>query len=367
MNVPLLDLKAQYQTIKAEIDAAVMEVIESQGFILPSPKVDALEQAVAAYSKAGFALGVSSGTDALLLALMGLDIGKGDEVITTPYTFFATAGSIWRAGAKPVFVDIRPDTFNINPGLIKKKITKKTKAIMPVHLFGQAADLDPILEIAAGHKLKVIEDGAQAIGALYKGRPVCGLGDVGTLSFFPAKNLGGLGDGGMVLTNDEALFQKMKLLRTHGGEKRYFHRMVGANFRLDVIQAAPLLVKMKYLESWSEKRRQNAAYYNGRFKGTKVNAPVVAEGNVSIYNQYVIRVADRDGLVEHLKKKSIGHSIYYPLPLHLQECFKSLKYRKGSCPVSEKAAQSTLALPVYPELAREQLSYVADSVLEFVG
>lgn len=367
MHVPLLDLKAQYQTIKPEIDKAVLGVVESQGFI-QGPRVEALEREIAAYLLVKYALGVSSGTDALLLALMGLGLGRGDEVITTPYTFMATAGSIWRTGAVPVFADICEDTFNIDPLFIKKKITRKTKAIMPVHLFGQAADMDPILGIAKEHGLKVIEDGAQAIGALYKGRAVCGLGDVGALSFFPSKNLGGLGDGGMVLTQDETLYLKMKLLRTHGqGEKRYFHKIVGANFRLDAIQAAALSVKLKCLDSWSEKRRKNAAYYDRRFKDSPVKTPVVKPENVSIYNQYIVRVNDRGGLAEHLKRKGVETAVYYPLPLHLQECFANLKYKAGDCPVSEEASKTTLALPVYPELTEEMMDYVAGSILEFVA
>ena len=366
MQVPLLDLKAQYRTIKTEIDAALMEVVESQGFIL-GPKVEALEREIAAALSVKYALGVSSGTDALLLALMALDIGPGDEVITTPYTFFATAGSIWRTGARPVFADICEDTFNINPSLIAKKITKKTKAIMPVHLFGQAADMDPILGIAKEHGLKVIEDGAQAIGALYRGKAVCGLGDIGTLSFFPSKNLGGLGDGGMVLTQDEALYLRMKLLRTHGGEKRYFHRMVGANFRLDALQAAPLSVKLKYLGQWSEARRRNARFYDGRFRGSPVKTPVIRPENQSIFNQYVVRAGNRDGLAEHLNQKGVLTAVYYPLPLHLQECFSSLGYKAGDCPVSEEAARTTLALPVYPELTAEMKEHVVQSILEFVS
>jgi dTDP-4-amino-4,6-dideoxygalactose transaminase len=366
MKVPLLDLKAQYKTIKPEIDQALMEVVESQRFIL-GPKVENLEKEIAAYLDVPYAIGVSSGTDALLLSLMGLGIGPGDEVITTTYSFFATAGCIWRTGARPVFIDICEDTFNIDPALIEKRITPKTRAILPVHLFGQAADMDPILAIARKHNLAVIEDSAQAIGARYKDSAVCGLGDTGALSFFPTKNLGGLGDGGMVTTRNEGLYQKMKLLRTHGGEKRYFHRMVGANFRLDALQAAPLSVKLRHLDGWSEKRRQNAVYYDGRFKGTAVAPPVVRPENRSIYNQYIIRVKDRDRLIDHLKKKEIGCKIYYPVPLHLQECFAPLGYKKGDMPVAEKAALTSLALPIYPELTPGQLACAADAVLEYVG
>ncbi len=365
MKVPLLDLKAQYNTIKPEIDRSIMEVVESQHFIM-GPKVEALEKEVGKYLNSSFTLGVSSGTDALLLALMGLNIGKGDEVITSPYTFFATAGSIARVGATAIFADICEDTFNIDPAKIEAKITKKTKAIIPVHLFGQSADMDPILEIARSRKIKVIEDGAQAIGALYKGKPVCTMGDVGTLSFFPSKNLGGFGDGGMVVTNDESLYKFMKLLRNHGAEPKYFHKFIGGNFRLDAIQAAPLSVKLKYLGSWSEKRRQNAAYYDSRFKNTGVKAPVIRKENTTIYNQYVIQVEERDGLIKHLNGKGIGCEVYYPLPLHLQECFSYLGGKQGDMPVSEQAAKTSLALPVYPEITSDALKYVADSVLEYI-
>ncbi|OGS37775.1 MAG: transcriptional regulator [Elusimicrobia bacterium RIFOXYB2_FULL_49_7] len=362
MQVPLLDLKAQYQTIKPELDRAVQSVVEAQEFIL-GPRVEHFEKEMADYLGVRFTLGVSSGTDALLLALMALDIGPGDEVITTPYTFFATAGSIWRMGAKPVFVDICPDTFNINPDLIEKKITRKTKAIMPVHLFGQSADLDPILALATKHGLKIIEDGAQAIGTRYKGKVSCTLGDVGALSFFPSKNLGGFGDGGMVVTNSEALFAKMKLLRTHGAENRYFHKMVGANFRLDALQAAVLSVKLKHLDEWTMKRQQNAAFYNNAFKNSPVRIPVVHPENGSIYNQYVVRLSNRDKVMVILNEKKIGNAIYYPLPLHLQECFTSLGYKVGDFPVSEAAAKETLALPIYPELSEEQLAFVAETVM----
>ena len=366
MNVPLLDLKAQYATIKTEVDRAVQEVVESQHFIL-GPKVEALEKEIAFYLKVPYALGISSGTDALILALMALKIGEGDEVITSSYTFFATAGSIARLGAKPVFVDICEDTFNLDPRQIEKKITKRTKAIMPVHLFGQSADMDAILEIAKAADLKVIEDGAQAIGALYKGKNACTLGDIGTLSFFPSKNLGGVGDGGMVVTKSESLFQFMKMLRNHGAQPKYFHKYIGGNFRLDAIQAAVLSVKLKYLEGWSENRRQNAAYYDSRFKGSKIKVPSTRKENKTIYNQYVICSGKRDGVIKHLQAKGIGSEIYYPLPLHLQECFAYLGGKKGDLPVSEEVAKTSLALPVYPEMTSEMLKYVADSVLEFTA
>ncbi|MFH0918915.1 MAG: DegT/DnrJ/EryC1/StrS family aminotransferase [Fibrobacterota bacterium] len=366
MKVPLLDLKAQYASIKSEINCAVLEVVESQHFIM-GPKVEALEKGVADYLDVPYALGVSSGTDALLLALMALGIGPGDEVITSPYTFFATAGSIARLGAVPVFVDIDEATFNMDPARIEKKITKKTRAVMPVHLFGQSADMDPILAVAKKHGLKVIEDGAQAIGAEYKGKKACTLGDIGTLSFFPSKNLGGLGDGGMCITRDAALYERMKLLRTHGQQPKYYHKLVGANFRLDAIQAAPLLVKLKYLDTWSEKRRQNAAYYTGRFQGSAVTAPVILSGNRSIFNQYCIRVKDRDGLLKRLREKEVGTEVYYPVPLHMQECFAYLDCKPGDMPLSEAAAKTSLALPIYPELTPAMMAYVADTVLEYVA
>jgi dTDP-4-amino-4,6-dideoxygalactose transaminase len=362
MKIPLLDLKAQYQTVKPEIDKAVAEVIESQGFIM-GPKVETFEKSISDYLNGAHTLGVSSGTDAILLALMALNIGSGDEVITTPYTFFATAGCIARIGAKPVFVDICPDTYNIDVSLIEKAVTERTKAIIPVHLFGQSADMDPILQIAKKYNLAVIEDSAQAIGALYKNKPVCTLGDIGTLSFFPSKNLGGFGDGGMVITKNGTLYEKMKLLRTHGSQKSYFHTEVGGNFRLDALQAAVLSVKLPYLEAWSSKRRENAAFYSERFKGTKVKAPVIAKDNRMIFNQYVIQVEDRDGLVNHLNAKNVSCAIYYPVPLHLQPCFAYLGGKVGDCPISEYAAKHTLALPIYPELTPDQLEYVAESVL----
>jgi dTDP-4-amino-4,6-dideoxygalactose transaminase len=368
MQVPLLDLKAQYQTIRDEVRAAIDKVLESQHFINGS-EVKQLEEAVAAYSGCKKAIGVSSGTDALVCALMTLGIGAGDEVITTPYTFFATVGSIWRVGAKPVFVDIEADTFNIDPKLIEKAVTSRTKAIIPVHLYGQCADMDPILAIAKQHNLFVIEDGAQAIGAKYKGRTVGSMGTVGCLSFFPSKNLGGFGDGGMMLTNDEALGEKLALFRMHGSKPKYYHKFVGGNFRLDTIQAAGLLVKLKYLESWSDKRRANAKMYDALFAGfDKVGTPKVRPENTSIYNQYVIRVGDkRNDLMAFLKDNGIGTEIYYPVSMHEQECFASLGYKRGDFPVSETAAGETLALPIYPELTDAQMTYVATKVKEFLS
>jgi dTDP-4-amino-4,6-dideoxygalactose transaminase len=366
MKVPLLDLKAQYESLREAMVPAMEEVLDSQYFI-GGPKVAELEDAIAAYCDVEAAVGVSSGTDALLLSLMALDIGPGDEVITTAYTFFATVGTIWRSGAKPVLVDICPDTFNIDPALIEAAITPKTKAIMPVHLYGQTADMDAILEIASRHNLAVIEDAAQAIGARYKGRPAGAMGTTGCFSFFPSKNLGGLGDGGMITTNDSALADRLRQGRNHGMEPKYYHAWVGGNFRLDALQAAGLLVKLPHLDSWAAGRAKNAAYYDQRFAGcSAITPPIIRDENETVYNQYILRVPDRDGLVAHLRSKDIGCEIYYPLCMHQQACFESLGYQAGAFPVSERAASETIALPIYPELTAEQLDYVAQSVLEFV-
>jgi len=364
MQIPLLDLKAQYATIKDEILAAVSEVLESQRCI-GGPKVAELEEKVTAISDCKFAVGVSSGTDAILNSLMSLDIGTGDEVITTPFTFFATVGCIARAGAKPVFVDIDPKTFNISPQLIEPVITDKTKAIMPVHLFGQMADMDPIMEIANKHNLAVIEDAAQSITRTYKGRKAGSIGTVGCFSFFPSKNLGGIGDGGMIVTNDEQLYDRLFIMRNHGGKPKYYHSYVGGNFRLDPIQAAALLVKLPYLNEWSEARRRNAAYYNEKFAGTVVQIPYINADCVTIYNQYCIRVPRRDEVVAHLREKNIGCEIYYPVPAHLQECFSYLGCKEGDFPESEKAAKEVLALPIYPELSDEMKDCVAETTLSF--
>jgi dTDP-4-amino-4,6-dideoxygalactose transaminase len=363
MAIPLLDLRAQYATLKEEILAAISEVLDSQVCIL-GPKVAELERKIAEVSNCKFAVGVSSGTDAILDSLMSLGIGPGDEVVTTPFTFFATAGCIVRLGAKPVFVDIDPRTYNINPDLIERAVTSRTKAIMPVHLFGQMCDMDPIMDIAARHDLFVIEDAAQAISATYKGRKAGSIGAVGCFSFFPSKNLGGVGDGGMVVTNDEGLYARLALMRGHGAKPKYFHRYVGGNFRLDPIQAAVLTVKLPHLDEWSESRRRHASYYNDQFAGRGVRTPYIAPECVSIFNQYVIRVENRDQLIKHLKAKNVGNEVYYPLPLHLQPCFESLGYREGDFPESEIAAKEVLALPIYPELTEEMTSYVADTVLQ---
>ena len=377
MQVPLLDLKIQFKAIKGEIQNALEDVLKSQIFIM-GPRVEELEAAIAAYSRARHAVGVSSGTDALLAALMALDIRPGDEVITTPFTFFSTAGTIARLNARPVFVDIEPVTFNIDPGKIERAITRKTRAIIPIHLFGQCADMDSILEIAGRRHIGVVEDAAQSIGAEYKGRRAGSMGDMGIFSFFPSKNLGGFGDGGMVVTNDEALAEKVKLLRNHGMRPKYYHKIVGGNFRLDALQAAVLSVKLKYLDGWSQGRRMNAAYYNRKFRasglieGGFVQIPKAiyeesGDKNHHIYNQYTLRVKERDKLQAFLKKNAIGSEIYYPVPLHLQECFKDLGYKEGDFPVSEEAARSVLSIPIYPELTDEQKDYVVGKIGEFYG
>jgi len=366
MQVPLLDLKAQYATIKDQVLAKINEVLDSQRCI-GGPMVEELEKAVAALCGCSYAVGMSSGTDALLASLMSLNIGTGDEVITTPFTFFATGGCIARVGATPVFVDIDPATYNINPTLIEKAITKKTKAIMPVHLFGQVADMDPIMAVAQRYGLAVIEDACQAISATYKGKKAGAIGACGCFSFFPSKNLGGIGDGGMTVTNDPSLYRMLVMMRNHGSEPKYYHKYIGGNFRLDPIQAAALLVKLPLLDKWSQARRNNAAYYTKKFAGSPVVTPVIRPECVSIFNQYVIRVPRRDELLKHLAAKNIGCEVYYPVPLHLQECFAYLGKGVGSFPESEKAAKEALALPIYPELTDEMKDYVVKTVLEFLG
>lgn len=366
MQVPLLDLKAQYSELKAEILAAVSEVLDSQ-VCIGGPVVAELEEKVATLSGCKYAVGVSSGTDAILNVLMSLGIGPGDEVITTTFTFFATVGCIARVGATPVLVDIDRATYNIDPGQIERRITAKTKAIMPVHLFGQLADMEPIMSIAERHGLAVIEDAAQAISSTYRGKPAGAFGCAGCLSFFPSKNLGGIGDGGMVVTNDEALCERLQIMRNHGSKPKYYHRFVGGNFRLDPVQAAALLVKLPHLDAWSAARRRNAEHYNARFKGTPVGIPHIGSDCRSIYNQYVIRVPRRDEVAAYLKEHGVGCEVYYPVPAHLQECFEYLNYRAGDLPEAESASREVLALPIYPELQAEQIDYVADTVLGAVG
>ena len=367
MAVPLLDLVAQYRTIRDEVREAVLEVLETQRGV-GGPQVEALEKAVAAYCGCAHGVGVSSGTDAILVSLMALGIGRGDEVITTPFTFFATAGCIARVGAKPAFVDIDLRTYNLDPARLEAAVTKRTKAIMPVHLFGQMAEMDSIMAVARKHNLAVIEDAAQAIGAEFKGRRAGSIGTCGCFSFYPSKNLGACGDGGMVVTNDERLAHLCHLLRNHGAEERYYHKRIGGNFRLDSIQAAVVLVKLKRLERWHDARRANAAYYDERFAGTDaVETPYVEPHNRMIYNQYVLRIpGKRDAVQARLNEKKIGSAIYYPVPLHLQECFADIGHKKRDFPQAERAAQEVLALPIYPELTRGQQEEVVRAVLETV-
>jgi len=362
MKVLLLDLKAQYAGLREQVLAAVAEVLDSQ-VCIGGPKVAEIERKIAAISDCKYAIGVSSGTDALLCSMMALGLGPGDEAITTPFTFFATAGSIARTGATPVFVDIDPRTYNINAELIEKAITPRTKAIVPVHLFGQMCDMDPIMRIANRHGLSVIEDAAQSITATYKGRKAGSIGTAGCFSFYPSKNLGAAGDGGMVVTNDAALYERMMAMRNHGSDSKYHHRYIGGNFRLDPIQAAVLLVKLPHLDSWSESRRRNAAVYDNAFAGTGIRTPFVMPDCISIYNQYVIRTPDRDNLVEGLRGQDIGWDIYYPLCLPLQPCFQHLGYKAGSLAEAERASAEVLALPIYPELDGEQQQRVIRAAL----
>jgi dTDP-4-amino-4,6-dideoxygalactose transaminase len=368
MQVPLLDLSAQYQSMQSEIEDTVLRVCRSQQFIL-GPEVEALEKELAAYCGVKYCVGMSSGTDALLAALAAYDIGHGDEVITTPFSFFATAGCIARTGAKPVFVDVDLATFNIDPKLIESAVTSRTKAIMPVHLYGQCADMDPINAIAKKHGLVVIEDACQSIGAEYRGKRAGSLGGINAFSFFPTKNLGGFGDGGAATTDDPALYAKLKLIRTHGDVGNYKHAIVGANYRIDALQAAVLRVKLKRLDEWTEARQRNAACYNRLFAergllGGPVKTPTSVMGR-HVYNQYVVRVENRDALMKHLAVRGVGTRVYYPISLHQQECFKNLGYSTGDMPKSELAAQTSLALPIYPELTAAQIKYVADSISEF--
>lgn len=368
MNVPLLDLKAQFRGIKKDVMDVVETACDEQGFVL-GPRVVELEQALATYVGASHAAGVASGSDALLLSLMACGVGQGDEVITVPFTFFATTGSVSRLGAKPVFVDIRPDTFNIDPQQIERAITPRTKAIIPVHLFGQCAEMGAINEIAARKKLAVIEDACQAIGAMQHGVRAGVLGTTGCFSFFPSKNLGGFGDGGLVTTNDAKLHDALAMLRVHGSRVRYVHEQIGINSRLDALQAAVLLVKLKHLDGWTENRRRNAARYEKLFAEARVmdriSAPVTQPGNYHVFNQYTIRAQRRDELKDFLKERGVGTEIYYPIPMHLQDCYRSLGHKKGAFPVSEQAAAEVLSLPIYAELADDQLAYVVDSIKTF--
>ncbi len=375
MRVPFFDLSKQFSSIENEVRISLEEVFKTQQFIL-GPQVQQLEETIASYCQTRYGIGVASGSDALLIALMALGIGKGDEVILPPFTFFATAGSVSRLGAKPVFVDIDPETLNIDPSKIEEKITKKTKAIIPVHLFGQCADMDPILQIAKARNLFVIEDAAQAIGAEYKpsshsqSRRAGGMGDLGCFSFYPTKNLGAMGDAGMVVTNRLDLAEKIRILRVHGSEPKYFHKWIGLNSRLDTIQAAILLVKFKYLEKWTRERQKKAKTYHALFTDNSsyipdLRLPITQYENIHIYHQYVIRVRERDRLREYLFNEGVGTDIYYPLPLHLQDCFSFLNHRRGDFPNSEKASEEVLALPIYPELTEDQQLFIVDRIRAF--
>ena len=378
MGVPLLDLKAHHEPLQQEIMAVLEQIFKSQAFIL-GPEVGRLEERVAAYCQSQYGVGVTSGTDALLLALMALGVGPGDEVITTPYSFFATAGVVVRLGAKPVFVDIDPTTYNIDPAKIRQVVTTKAKTIIPVHLYGQCADMGPIMELAKQYKLSIIEDAAQAIGSEYRdGRRACSMGTIGCLSFFPSKNLGCLGDGGMAVTSDPELAERMRILRVHGSKPKYYHKLIGGNFRLDTIQAAVLNIKLNYLDGWTRRRQENAIRYGELFKqsglvdrrAVHLPAPVYRESgsrHYHIYNQFVLRVDQRDALVAYLKQKEIGVEVYYPVPFHLQECFGYLGYKEGDFPESERAAKETIALPIYPELTMEQQAEVVDAITTFYG
>ncbi len=363
MKVPLLDLTVQYQPLKAEIEAAVHKVMDNQTFIL-GPAVAAFEEHIAKYSRCRHAVGVSSGTDALLCSLMALDIGPGDEVIVPVFTFFGSAGAIARTGAKPVFVDIDPDTFNIDIHQIENAITPQTRAIMPVHLFGQMARMDAILEIAGRHGLAVIEDACQAIGSSQNSQMTGERSTCSCLSFYPSKNLAAFGDGGLILCQDDTFDQTCRYLRMHGESKRYYHNKIGGNFRLDALQAVVLDIKLKYLDGWVAKRRKNAALYN-EWLSPAVQKPTIDTGNTSVYNQYVIRCPRRDDVQRFLTEKGIGSAIYYPVPLHLQECFGYLGGQPGQFPVAEQACREVLALPIYPELSQEQIGFVAESINEF--
>ena len=366
-RVPLLDLDAQYRPLREELLAAIVRVCDSQRFI-NGPEVDGLERELAAYIGVRKVVGVSSGTDALIVALMALDIGPGDEVITSTFSFFATAGCVARVGATPRLVDIDPVTYNLDPAAVRAALSPHTKAIIPVHLYGLCADMDPILAIAKDANVAIIEDAAQAIGSTYKGSQAGSMGTVGCFSFFPSKNLGGFGDGGLVATNDERLGEEIRLLRNHGAEPKYFHKRIGGNFRLDALQAAVLRVKLPHLAAWSDARRTNAARYRRLFDASgltdRVALPVAPADRGHIYNQFVVRVPQRDQVRARLTESGIGTEIYYPVPFHLQECFASLGHRRGDFPHAEAAADSTIALPIYPELTEEQQSAVVSAIAD---
>jgi len=365
MTVPLLDLKAQYQTIRPDVDAAVRGVLETARFI-GGPEVSGLEQEVARYSQCAHAVGCASGTDALLLSLWALGVGPGDEVITSAYSFFASAGVIANNGATPVFADIDPRTYNLDPLKLEAAFTPRTKAVVAVSLYGQCCDIPAIKAVCDRHQAFLVEDAAQSIGSEWEGKRSGSMSDFGCFSFFPSKNLGGAGDGGMVVAQSQELADKVRLLREHGSKPKYYHAIVGTNSRLDALQAAILRVKLRHLDRWSEGRAHNAALYNNLFEGSRVVRPHHDPRTRHIYNQYVIRVPKRDELRKFLTERTIGNEVYYPVPLHLQKCFAALGYKEGDMPNAEAAAQETIALPVYPELTEEQIRYVAATVREFV-
>ena len=368
MNVPFLDLKPQYAEIREEVMSAVHSVFEDQAFIL-GVNVSTLEESLAKYLGCAHAIGVASGSDALLLSLMAMDVQSGDEVITVPFTFFSTAGVISRLHAKPVFVDIRPDTFNIDPSKIEEQITPRTKAIIPVHLFGQCAEVEHLVAQTVGKGIGIIEDGCQALGAERQGKKAGALADLGCFSFFPSKNLGGIGDGGLITTQNQNFRDQLAALRVHGGFSDYHHDHIGMNSRLDALQAAVLKVKLPYLETWNAQRRVNAKKYESLFDEAglldRVILPWIDPENEHVFNQYTIRAQKRDELLEFLKEKGIGHKVYYPVPLHLQECYSDLGYQKGDFPVSEQMAEEVLSLPIYPELTTEQLVAVVETIKKF--
>lgn len=364
MQVPLLDLKRQYQSIKGEIDNAVMNVLEHSRFIM-GPETLKFEEEVAEYCGSKYAVGVASGTDALLIALRACGVKAGDEVITSTFSFFASAGVISRLGATPIFVDIDPDSYNLNPELVEKAITSKTKVLMPVHIFGQCADMDPILELARKHNLTIVEDAAQAIGAKYKGRTAGTMGAFGCFSFFPSKNLGAAGDGGMIISDfmDKQTF--MKSLRDHGANPKYYHSYIGYNSRLDTLQAAILSVKLRYLDQWTEGRRKNADFYNQAFADLPLKTPTENEGNYHIYNQYTIATDQRDKLFEFLQSKNIGCAIYYPVPLHAQKCYAYLGNKDDDFPVACKASKEVVSIPIFPDLNEDEKNYVVECITGF--
>ncbi|MDN4526106.1 DegT/DnrJ/EryC1/StrS family aminotransferase [Fictibacillus fluitans] len=367
MKVPMLDLSEQYQSLKEEIFASLEEIMSGSRFIL-GDNVKKLEKDVADYSSAKYGVGVANGSDALHISLLGCGVKAGDEVIVPAFTFFATAGAVARAGAVPVFVDIDPKTYNIDPAKIEEAVTEKTKAVIPVHLYGQMADMEPIAEIAKKHNLAIIEDAAQAIGSKYKGKNVGELGTTATYSFFPTKNLGGYGDGGMIITDDEDVAETMRVIRVHGSKPKYYHHILGYNSRLDELQAGILNVKFPHLNTWSEARREKAALYTELLNeklGNLVVTPFVEEHNYHVFHQYTIQVPDRTGLQEYLKEKGVGSMIYYPKPLHLQPVFSELGYKEGDLPETEKAAEAVLSLPMFPELKREQQEYVVEQIAAY--